>query len=246
MAVVASLLLGGGSWAQAQDLNPLAPGLSLRQRLEVLVERVKSEQQQVQTLAADFRQEKTSSLLLEPEASHGSFWYRAPERARWEYEEPMPMVLVIDGEELTTWYEDLSTAETVDIGRYADQVFQYLGASGSLETLMKYFSVTAHFPEAPAEGAVAGEQAGSSDDPGSYRLDLEPKYPRIKKRLQAMVLWIDGQTFLPTRLKYIEPGGDTTEYWFENLRVNAELSEGLFDLNLPADVEHRRVELKVR
>src|SRR6187431_1451844 len=104
------------------------------QRLQVLVERVKAEQQKLKTLEARFVQSQESSLLAAPEKSKGHFSYTAPDRVRWEYETPNPISVVIRGEQMTTWYHDLKRAELIKIGRYSNQVFKYLGASGDMKT----------------------------------------------------------------------------------------------------------------
>ena len=225
------LLLISSSLLATEKTDPSAAGLSPRERLDALIERVKDEQSRLETMTADFVQNKDSSLLLEPESSKGRFVYRAPDKARWEYLEPTPIEMTILGEEMTTWYKDLGRADRVSIGTVSEQVFKYMGASGSLETLMKYFSVTAEFPE-------------TSGDP--YRLALLPKYPRIKKRLESMDLWIDSTSYMPTRLRYIEAGGDETELIFDNLETNNDLPEDSFALDLPADVEVKKISLRGR
>jgi outer membrane lipoprotein-sorting protein len=96
---------------------------------------------------------------------------------------------------------------------------------------MKYFSVGAEFPE----------RVG---DP--YHLTLLPRYESLRKRLRSMELWIDGERFLPTRMKYTEKAGDLTEYRFEDLEVNGEVPESQFELVLPAGVEVETVDLKSR
>lgn len=230
------LLVGVGVWfssslGAAEIVDPMAAGLSPRERLDALIEQVKEAQNGLQTMTADFTQNKDSSLLLEPESSTGRFVYEAPDRARWEYVAPKPIEMTILGDEMTTWYKDLGRADRVSIGSVSEQVFKYMGASGSLETLMKYFSVTAEFPESDGE---------------PYRLALLPKYPRIKKRLKSMDLWIDPQRYMPTRLRYIEAGGDETELLFENLTTNSALPAGAFELSMPSDVEVKNISLRGR
>src|SRR4029450_560191 len=127
--------------------DPLAPGLTGPQRLDALVERVKYEQRQLKTLEARFTQQQESSMLTAPEESKGVFSYAAPDRVRWEYLSPNPISVVIRGDEMTTWYHDLKRAETLRVGRYSSQVFKYLGASGSLQTLLQYFTVKLKLPE---------------------------------------------------------------------------------------------------
>jgi len=206
--------------------DPDAPGLSSSERLDALFERVRVEQKAVHSLEARFVQRKESELLIEPEVSKGSFSYLAPDRVRWEFVSPNPMTVVIDDQRMTTWYRDLKRADVLAVGRYSEQILQYLGASGTLETLLDYFRVRATFPRDPAE---------------PYRLSLDPRYPRIAKRIESMDVWIDRQRFVPVGLRYVEPDGDVTEYRFTEIEVNADIPPERFELEIPADVKRRRV-----
>jgi outer membrane lipoprotein-sorting protein len=226
------VLAGAGLADDAVTADPEAAGLTHRQRLDALVERVKQEQASIETMRARFTQHKESELLLKPHDASGVFLYKAPDRVRWEYEAPDPRVMTIRGEEMLTYYPTDRRAESVAIGRYTEQVFKYLGAAGSLETLMKYFSVAAEFPE-------------RTGDP--YHLTLLPRYESMRKRLQSMELWIDGKEFLPMGFKYTEKAGDVTEYRFEEFEVNGgDVLESQFELVLPAGVEVRTVDLRQR
>lgn len=211
--------------------DPRASGLGGLQRLQALIDRVKIEQRGLKTLEARFVQNQQSELLVEPERSTGVFSYAAPDRVRWEYREPNPISVVIQGSEMTTWYRDLKRADKLKVGRYSNQVFKYLGASGSMQTLLDYFNVELTIPKNVA-------------DP--YRLELIPKYQRIARRLKGMTLWVDSQRFLPVRLKYVEADGDTTEYEFQDLKVNPPLPADRFVLNLPKEVETRVIDLEAR
>ena len=63
--------------------DPDAPGLTVSQRCEALIERIKLEQKQLSTLEADFVQEKASEFLAAPEVSRGSVTFAAPDKVRW-------------------------------------------------------------------------------------------------------------------------------------------------------------------
>jgi outer membrane lipoprotein-sorting protein len=230
--ILVALLVALASPALAADKrvpDPLDPALKTgSERLAALVERVKLEQSRLKSLEARFVQYQENSLLVAPEESKGVFSYVAPESVRWEYLTPNPISVVIKGEEMITWYHDLKRAETVRIGKYSNQVFKYLGASGSLETLLAYFRVTLKLP-------------GKAGEP--YRLELVPKYDRIAKRLQQMTLWIDDETFFPERLRYVEADGDSTEYRFSDMKRNAKIPGDRFVLKLPKDVETKYIDL---
>lgn len=211
-------------WAGAGQVpDPADASLSSVERLGALVERMKIEQKGFATLEASFRQETSTEMLVEAERSKGTFYYESPDKVRWQYDEPTPKVIVINGSELVTWYQDLHRAEKVQVGRYSDAVFKYLGASGSLETLMDYFSLRVDFPK--------------GDQP--YRIDLVPRYKRVEKRLREMSVAIDSKLFVPVELSYIEPNGDSTHYQFSGFKVNQPIPPTHFQLVLPKDVDVR-------
>ena len=157
-------------------------------------------------------------MLLEPDVARGTFSYVAPDSVRWEYEAPKPISVVIDGEEMLTWYRDLGRAERLRVGRYSNQVLKYMGASGSFDRLVEYFQVRVRFPDADGE---------------PYRVDLDPRYERIARRLQSMTVWVDGDRYLPVRLRYETAEGDVTEYEFHDLEVNPSIPSERFHLDLP-------------
>lgn len=213
--------------AGADEPDPGAPGLSGMQRLEALIERVRAAQDGLETLEAEFVQERSSEFLTATERSSGTFSYQAPDRVRWEYVAPRPISLVIDGETMTTWFHDLGRAERLKVGRVSSQVFQYLNASGSLESLLRYFRATVAFPP--------------GDEP--YRIELVPRFARVAKRLESMTLWIDRRLFLPVRVRYVEPNDDVTEYRLSKLQINPELPDERFVLDLPPEVEVHEIDL---
>ena len=49
---------------------------------------------------------------------------------RWEYAAPNPITVVIDGNEMTTWYRDLGRADKLKVGRYSNQVGELTAAFG--------------------------------------------------------------------------------------------------------------------
>ena len=223
-AVALAASLAAGVWTVASDVpDPSDKSLSSVERLRALVERMKLEQKGFTTLVAHFEQETSAEMLAETETSKGTFYYEAPDKVRWQYDSPTPKVIVINGVELVTWYKDLNRAEKVQVGRYSDAVFKYLGASGSLETLMDYFSLRVDFP----------------DENEPYRVDLVPRYKRVEKRLRDMSVAIDGKLFVPVELSYTEPNGDSTHYEFTDFKVNEPIPAEHFELDLPAGVDVR-------
>lgn len=220
LLVVALLAAAGELPAQPRSPDPTAPDLDPSARLEALLSRIEARQSGIRTLSASFTEHKESSLFLQPVHAAGRFYYAAPDRVRWEYEQPDPMSLLIRGDELVTWYHDLGEAQRLEIGRQSQQVTKLLGMSSSLDTLLEHFTIRMGIPEAD----------------GAFRLVLTPRFSRLARRMEELTIWVSQETWLPERFVYLEPGGDRTEYEFADIRVNQSLPERIFELDLPSGV----------
>ena len=213
--------------AQEELPDPRREGLGPTERVDALLERVRVEQARIESLQADFVQNKQSAMLVEPVEAEGSFAFSAaPDRVRWEYETPNPISILIVNEEMTTWYRDIQQAERVSVGNQSQRVLKYLGAGSSMEDLLQYFELTLTLPVDTAE---------------PYVFDLAPRFDKVAKRVQGMTVWVHPEHFLPIRLRYVEADGDVTELRFENMRINEGVPDEHFDLTLPATVEVRQV-----
>lgn len=196
--------------------------------LEEVIRRVQEQQRRTSTLQADFRQEKTMALLARPEVSTGSFVYSRPNNVLWSYDAPKKVQMLIAGGVLTTYYPELSKAERVDVKRFEDRIFKYMGATGAIDELSRYFDFT--FTNKPREG--------------TYLLDLKPKTGAVARRVQRIKLWIDKKSYLTSRIEYVEGDGDVTRYEFTKIRVNQPVEQSRFVLNLPPSVKVEQMKLQ--
>ncbi len=208
--------------------DPSDSTLGAAARVEALLAQIKHRQASLESLEAHFVQTKQSALLMSPEESRGSFSYRAPDEARWEFTAPNQTVMVVRRGEMLTWYRDLGTAERVSIGEHSARVEQYLSATNSIDRLQRYFDLATAFP---------------TDSERPYRIELTPRYERVAKRVKKMTIWFDRDRYVPVRMSYEEPDGDITDLIFEQVEINGELPDERFDLALPDDVEMKTIEL---
>lgn len=196
--------------------------------LDEVVRRVQEQQKKTNTLEADFRQEKTLALLARPEVSTGHFTYSRPNHVLWRYDAPRRVEMLIANGVLTTYYPELNKAEQIEVKRYQDRIFKYMGASGALDELAVYFDFTF---------------VNRADD-AYYRLDLTPKSKGIARRVRHITIWIDKKSYLTTKFEYIEGDGDVTRYEFTNVRMNQPIEQGRFTLNLPKSVKLEQMKLQ--
>src|SRR5882757_9789508 len=196
--------------------------------LDEVIKKVQLAQAKTTTLQADFRQEKTLALLSKPEVSTGRFVYSKPNSVLWTYEAPKRVTMLIADGMLTTYYPDLNKAERIEVKRYQDRIFKYMGASGAIDELGAYFNFTF---------------TNTSDKP-YYALDLTPKNKTIAKRVRHIKIFIDRKTYLTTQFEYTEGDGDKTRYEFLNVKINAPVEQSRFSLNLPSNVRVEQMKLQ--
>jgi outer membrane lipoprotein-sorting protein len=196
--------------------------------LDEVIKKVQLAQSKTTTLQADFRQEKTLALLSKPEVSTGRFVYSKPNNVLWTYDAPKRVTMLIAEGMLTTYYPDLNKAERIEVKRYQDRIFKYMGASGAIDELGAWFNFTF---------------TNTSDKP-YYVLDLDPKSKTIAKRVRHIKIFIDRKTYLTTQFEYTEGDGDKTRYEFLNVKINAPVEQSRFVLTLPSSVRVEQMKLQ--
>jgi outer membrane lipoprotein-sorting protein len=196
--------------------------------LDEVIKKVQLAQSKTTTLQADFRQEKTLALLSKPEVSTGRFVYSKPNNVLWTYDAPKRVTMLIAEGMLTTYYPDLNKAERIEVKRYQDRIFKYMGASGAIDELGAWFNFTF---------------TNTSDKP-YFVLDLDPKSKTIAKRVRHIKIFIDRKTYLTTQFEYTEGDGDKTRYEFLNVKINAPVEQSRFVLTLPSSVRVEQMKLQ--
>jgi outer membrane lipoprotein-sorting protein len=196
--------------------------------LDEVIKRVQEQQKKTNSLEADFRQEKVLALLASPEVSTGHFVYSKPNNVLWHYDAPKRVEMLITNGTLTTYYPDLRKAETIEVKRYQDRIFKYLGASGAIDELAAFFNFT----------------FSNRADLPQYVLDLDPKSKGIAKRVRHIKIFIDKKTYLTTKFEYTEGDGDVTRYEFLNLKINGPVAQNRFTLNLPPNTRVEAMKLQ--
>ncbi|HHQ47556.1 MAG TPA: outer membrane lipoprotein carrier protein LolA [Acidobacteria bacterium] len=177
-----------------------------------LIARISAAQRAVHSLKARFRQEKRSAMLLEPAVSTGSFVYLAPDRIRWQYDTPDPMVVVFDGRVLTTWDPSLHHLDRVHVSARQKRLMEALAGTRPLEGLVSHFRIV--LVKTPA------------DQP--WVLRLEPTERRLKKKIRRIELHVDRKLDLPVAVVSVEADGDSTSYSFSHIEVNPPVNPSLF------------------
>ena len=168
-----------------------------------MIKKVQETQKKTNTLQADFRQEKTLALLAKPEVSTGHVRLLEAEQRLWIYDAPKRVQMLIANGMLTTYYPELNKAERIEVKRFQDRIFKYMGASGAIDELARYFNFTF---------------TNTADKP-TYVLDLDAEEQDGREARAAHQIWIDKKIYLTTQFEYTEGDGDMTRYEFTNIKI---------------------------
>jgi chaperone LolA len=167
----------------------------------------------VQTLRADFKQELWTGDQRLLQTDTGSLAMKRPNRFRWTYEEPAELTIVADGERL--WIYDVELAQ-VTVTPFDDT----LGASPAMllsggRNVREEFEVVQAYP---GDG-----------------LDWIKLEPTRSSDFSSVSIGFSGTE--PRRLELVDGLGQVTRIELDNLVVNPEIADDVFELEVPAGVD---------
>lgn len=198
------------------NANDVIDALEGRAKLDALLDHVVQRQRSLIALRADFVQVKQSSMLLEAVKSSGEFRFQAPDRVRWDYLRPVPMIVLFADGTVTTYHPEQARAEQLKISKQQRRFVRVLAGTQPLDDLTSHFSVTLADP----------------GDPSPYLLTLRPAGKMLARRLSMIKIEVDRRLLLPVAIEYHETDGDSTRYEFHDMVIDPELDDDRFRLVL--------------
>jgi outer membrane lipoprotein carrier protein len=167
----------------------------------------------VHSLTADFKQELWTADQRPLQTDTGSLSLKRPNRFRWTYEDPTELAVVADGARL--WIYDVELAQ-VTVAPFDDTV----GASPAM-LLSGDRNVREDF-----------EVVDAYTFEGLDWIKLEPKG---SSDFSAFSIGFSGTE--PRRLELVDGLGQVTRIELDNLVVNPEIADEVFELDVPAGVD---------
>jgi outer membrane lipoprotein carrier protein len=175
------------------------------------LEEIAAIQRKIQTLRARFVQRRRVELFAEELVSRGGFYFKRPDRFRWDVDEPFRASMILaDGKILTT-DGDGTQAHAAPLPVSATDIAGLL--TGSVDVLRGLFEV--QMP--PSAG-------------GQERLELRPLKPALARTVRLVTLELAPQEKYVQRMVLEEASGDRIEITFDDVQVNAVLPDALFTL----------------
>jgi outer membrane lipoprotein carrier protein len=146
---------------------------------------------------------------------------KKPDRIRWEYTEPAPILIVADGERL--WYYD-QPENTV----YIESLQGWLGPQSPAMFLAGEAPLSAIFDVSPSSAASEGEAA----------IKLAPKAPQ--PGLKAILLKVDAKTYTIVELVMVDHLGNRNTISFTDVDANASPDPSMFRFTPPSGAKISR------
>jgi outer membrane lipoprotein-sorting protein len=206
------------SWALAA--NPATQPAPLDPALSVRLAEIDARAAKIQSIVADFRQEKFTALLSRPLVSSGTIRVRGAEM-RWDTLKPDRSVLAINPTEAKVYYPDQKVMEIYTL----DHRLGELAAS----PLPRLASLRERFSFALLE---VSELMPGVDSKRYVALALRPLDPTLQEHVEQVRVLLDAEQGCMVKAEIVDVDGDRTSLSFLNVKLNAD--PGALDFPVPA------------
>lgn len=172
-------------------------------------------------LQATISHQRTNTQLgIKDVAQVGTLIYKpgAARRVRIDYTKPQTKIVSVNGDKAVLFERDLNQVFLSSINKMQskNQSYGLLAVLNSAAQLKEKFTITLVGNE-----TVNGRQA--------THLTLVPRTAEIN--YARIEVWVENQTWLPTRQIFVERNKDYTEVNFTNLVLNPKLSDKQFEVD---------------
>ncbi len=177
------------------------------------INKLKSENEKVNTIVCPFNQEKHFEILENAILSKGTFYYQKDDKVCMSYNDPQGDLLLINGEQFVM----------ITNGKTQSKNAQNKNKFGSLKNLLF----------ACFQGdlnSIGNCSFNYSEDASSYIIDVEMKK---KNRIlpDKLHLRYDKSNYLLTYMEMEESNGTKTIYKLEGKKINTSIDAGVFHYN---------------
>ncbi|MFT5289873.1 MAG: hypothetical protein ACI8QS_001225 [Planctomycetota bacterium] len=217
--------------AAAQDEALVEVDAAQKEKATKVIDRVTKRLKDVTIMGADYSQERTSPLLIEPLKSKGRLFQRTqPACLLFQVASPHRANIRMAADSYQVHRPDEKTAERFLFeGEHAGNAL--LGAfRPEVKALFTSFALIA-YGEVRAKGTTEGDATVAV-------LTLRPRDAKARRHVDNVVLRIDMTRSLPISVSYVDREGYAVNLALSNILLNAELEDidGLFAAELPDDV----------
>ncbi len=177
------------------------------------------------SVEADLERTRVTVIVNDKDVSNGKFYYvrkgKEPS-VKFEFSKPIAQYALVDKGKIQLYTPSLKQVQEGMLGEHKNTVemFMALAFGTSSEDMKKNYDVT-----------FAGEEL--LDGKKASMLDLKPRNSGAFKSIR---MWMDAQRGISAQLKVTEVSNDYTIFKYTNIKLNSGISDSVFSLKLPKDV----------
>lgn len=158
----------------------------------------------MKSMQCNFTQNKTMSMLAEPTVSKGRMCYVSPDKMKWEYTDPYPFAIKVDGEKMTKIAD--GKEEILDT---KNRMYQ-----GMMKIIMSSATGKNLFDKSTFDITI-------SSDGNFWRADMKPKKSDMKRMFSTMTFYFEKKRDIINKVVLTEANGDNTTIQFTDIILNA-------------------------
>jgi outer membrane lipoprotein-sorting protein len=197
--------------------------------LDAVLARMNQEAVSFRQITARLKKKTFTAVLNDTTQETGALWLKRSGtnvQMRTEIDQPDPRSIGLDGSTGQIFYPKLNTVQIYDMGKNRGLVEQFLllGFGSSGRELEKSYAMR-----------LAGDE--TVDGRKAAHLILTPKSKQALEQVKQIELWIPDSAGHPVQQKFLQPGGDYYLVSFSDIRLNPNLPDSAFRLQLPANVK---------
>ena len=163
------------------------------------------------SIQCDFTQTKKLQYLEVDLESSGKFWFKSPDKVRWEYKDPYKYTVLLNEGKLNL----ISENNENEIDMHSNEIFEEINA-------LILSSVSGNIFNNPNYSVKAFKNSKY------YKIELIPLSSSIVMMIKQMELYFDRKNYSVRKIKMIEPSSDYSLISFTNQEFNDSLPENIF------------------
>jgi len=163
------------------------------------------------SLSADFEQYEINAVEVMSEKSTGKVWLKAPNQFKWEYQKPIPQLIIASGEKVWIYDEDL---EQVTIKRQNNK-------QNPIYVLLNKEQTEANY-------TIVMEQKEADANEIKW-IQLLPKAPSD----EVKIVWLGVENNNLTVLKLKDQLDNIVVFEFNNIKRNPKVGKDFFEFEIP-------------
>jgi outer membrane lipoprotein-sorting protein len=178
--------------------------------LKIFLDEIQHASDTVNSFSCGFTQERILALFTDPVVFCGSLAIGRPDRLRWEFNQPLPSVLIFSGE------------QGMRCSGNAPPVRFELGSDPVMQTVAKQLWLWLGGDYTHLEELYILEKAGPST------LLIHPDDDAVAEYIDSVSITFSSEAKQPEKVEIKEPGGDSTIITFHSCAFNNFLPDILF------------------